>query len=47
MVEHLVDLLRRHLVFSDQVEDDRWVDVSTARSHYESLKRCEAHAGVD
>ena len=47
MVEHLVDLLRRHLVFSDEVEDDRRVDVSAARSHYESLKGREAHAGVD
>ena len=47
MVEHLVDLIGRHLVFSDQVEDDRWVDVSAARSHYESLKGREAHAGVD
>ena len=47
MVEHLVDLIGRHLVFSDQVEDDRRVDVSATRSHYESLKGCEAHAGVD
>ena len=47
MVEHLVDLLRRHKVFSDQVEDDRRVDVPTARSHYESLKGCKTHAGVD
>ena len=36
MVEHLVDLIGRHKVFSDQVEDDRRVDVPTARSHYES-----------
>ena len=47
MVEYLVDLIRCHLVFSDEVEDDRRVDVSAARSHYESLKGCEPHAGVD
>ena len=47
MVEHLVDLLRRHLMFSNQVEDDRRVDVSAARSHYESLKGREPHTGVD
>ena len=47
MVEHLVDLIGCHLVFSDQVEDDCRVNVSAARSHYESLKGCKAHAGVD
>ena len=47
MVEHLVDLIGCHLMFSNQVEDDRRVDVSAARSHYESLKGGEPHAGVD